>query len=134
MEIMDHLTIDKAKNEIERLNNELNVYLEKKQINFINTQPKATELKDIVVSERFVNDKYIHYVIKDEKLDEKIYTIQKEINSLEKYIINEMERISKNSKSDLIRFYRDFRKYRWEKIAQLTHYSSRQCQRLYYNK
>ena len=128
---MEHLTIEKAKNKIEKLNNELNVYLEKKQLNFLKTQPKATQLKDAVVNSNFINDKFVHYVIKDEDLDDNIYCIQKEINSLEAYIIKEMERISKNSKSDLIRYYRDIAKYRWEKIAQLTNYSVRQCQRLY---
>ena len=88
-------------------------------------------MKDAVVNSNFINDKFVHYVIKDEDLDDNIYCIQKEINSLEAYIIKEMERISKVSESDLIRYYRDIEKYRWEKIAQLTNYSVRQCQRLY---
>lgn len=131
---MEHLTIEKAKNEREKLNNELELYLEKKQINFIKTQPKATQLKDVVVSSGFTNDKFVHFVIKDTELDTTIYCLQKEINALEKYIIEEMERISKECGSDLIRYYRDDKKYQWEKIARLTNYSVRQCQRLYKQK
>lgn len=131
---MEHLTIEKAKNEREKLNNELELYLEKKQINFIKTQPKATQLKDVVVSSGFTNDKFVHFVIKDAELDTTIYCLQKEINALEKYIIEEMERISKECGSDLIRYYRDDKKYQWEKIARLTNYSARQCQRLYNQK
>lgn len=131
---MDHLTISKAKIIREQLINELELYLEKKEINFIKTQPGSPIMKDVIEgkSDGFrISDKFTHYIIKDEKFDEKIFTIQKEINALEKYIINEMERINKAGGDYLIRYYRDVEKFSWEKIARLTHYSVRQCHNLY---
>ena len=78
-----------------------------------------------------ISDKYTHYIIKDQKFDEKIFTLQKEINALEKYIINEMERINKAGGDYLVTYYRDVERYSWEKISRLTHYSIRQCHNLY---
>lgn len=128
------MTINQAKTERQKLINELELYLEQKEINFIKTQPKSPIMKDVVEgkSDGFkISDKYTHYIIKDEKFDEKIFTLQKEINALEKYIINEMERINKAGGDYLIRYYRDVEKFSWEKIARLTHYSIRQCHNLY---
>ena len=45
---MNHLTIEGAKREIDKLNNELELYLEKKNINFQRTQPSSPVLKDII--------------------------------------------------------------------------------------
>ena len=128
------MTINQAKTERQKLINELELYLEQKEINFIKTQPKSPIMRDVIEgkSDGFrISDKYTHYIIKDEKFDEKIFTLQKEINALEKYIINEMERINKAGGDYLIRYYRDVEKFSWEKIARLTHYSIRQCHNLY---
>ena len=128
------MTINQAKTERQKLINELDLYLEQKEINFIRTQPKSPIMKDVIEgkSDGFrISDKFTHYIIKDEKFDEKIFTLQKEINALEKYIINEMERINKAGGDYLIRYYRDVERFSWEKIARLTHYSIRQCHNLY---
>ncbi len=128
------MTINQAKAERQKLINELELYLEQKEINFIRTQPKSPIMKDVIEgkSDGFrISDKYTHYIIKDEKFDEKIFTIQKEINALEKYIINEMERINKEGGDYLVKYYRDVEKLSWNKISKLTHYSLRQCHYLY---
>ena len=131
---MEHLTISKAKIIREQLINELDLYLEQKEINFIKMQPESPIMRDIIEgkSDSFkISDKFTHYVIKDERLDEKIFALQREINALEKFIIKEMERINKAGGSYLIRYYRDVERFSWNKIAKLTHYSLRQCHRLY---
>ena len=45
---MDHLTINKAKIIREQLMNELELYLEQKEINFIKTQPGSPVMRDII--------------------------------------------------------------------------------------
>lgn len=128
------MTINQAKIERQKLINELELYLEQKEINFIKTQPKSPIMKDVIEgkSDGFrISDNFTHYIIKDEKFDDKIFTLQKEINALEKFIISEMERINKAGGDYLIRYYRDVEKFSWEKIARLTHYSIRQCHNLY---
>ena len=131
---MDHLTINQAKIIRNQLVNELELYLEQKEINFIKTQPKSPLMKDIIEgkSDGFkINDRFTHYIIKDERLDEKIFALEKEINTYEKFIIKEMERINKAGGSYLIKYYRDVEKYSWDRISKLTNYSLRQCHRLY---
>ena len=134
MHDMDHLNISKAKIQREQLINELELYLEQKEINFIKMQPESPIMKDIIEgkSDGFkISDKYTHYLIKDEKLDDKIFALEKEINALEKYIIKEMEIINKAGGSYLIRYYRDVEHFSWKRISRLTNYSLRQCHRLY---
>lgn len=131
---MDHLTINQAKIEKDKLINELDLYLEQKEVNFIKMQPESPVMRDVIEgkSDGFkISDKYTHYLIKDEKLDEKIFALQKEINAYEKFIINEMERINKAGGNYLIKYYRDVEKFSWNKISRLTHYSLRQCHNLY---
>lgn len=131
---MNRININEAKTKRDQLINELELYLEQKEANFIRTQPKSPIMKDIIEgkSDGFrISDKFTHFIIKDEKFDEIIFALQKEINALEKYIINEMERINKAGADYLVRYYRDVEHYSWEKVSQLTHYSVRQCHNLY---
>ena len=129
------MTIREARNEEEKLGNELELYLEKKKINFNKTQPGSIKYQDIVTHSNILIDKFTHYVIKDVELDEHILALQEEINSLEKYIIEEMKRISKSPDStEQIKFYRDELKMSWEEIAKRVHYSTRQVIRIYKGK
>ena len=131
---MEHLTINQAKIERERMINELELYLEQKEINFIKTQPESPIMKDIVEgkSDGFrISDKLTHYLVKDEQYDDKIFALQKSINAYENFIIKEMERINKAGGNYLIKYYRDVEHFSWNKISRLTNYSLRQCHRLY---
>lgn len=131
---MEHMTLNQAKIERDKLINELDLYLEQKEVNFIKTQPKSPIMRDIIEgkSDGFaISDKFTHYLVKDENLDEKIFALQKSINAYEKFIINEMERINKAGGHYLIKYYRDIEHFGWNKISRLTNYSLRQCHRLY---
>lgn len=130
------MNILEAKNKREKLYIELELCLNQKKINFIKTQPGSIVMKDIISGKndgkaRF--DKFTHYMIKDEDIDKDIYLLQEEINSLEKYIIQEMKRIADFGGNELIRYYRDVEKKQWNEISKLTHYSVRQCHNLYKN-
>lgn len=128
------MNILKAKNEIDKLQDTLELYLQKKKINFIKSQPGSPIMKDIITGKndgKAIFDKFAHYIIKDEELDSEIYSLQESINAYENYIIKEMKRISKYGGSELVRYYRDVEKKKWDEISRLTHYSSRQCHRLY---
>lgn len=140
---MDHLTIEGAKREIDKLNNELELYLEKKKINFERTQPSSPVLRDIIPGKSdsmAIFDKFTHYVIKDEECDNKIYQLLETINAYEKYIINEEKRLSKiepdKMKVYLLRedtnFVKRFgRKRTFIEIGDMLGYSERQTQRIY---
>ncbi len=140
--IEKHLSIEEAKNEIKKLENELDLYLTKKKINYQKTQPASIKIKDIVISSKNIFDKFSHYVIKDEELDIKIYSLQEAILSYQEYILKEMKRISELEPYKL-RVYElredvDFirthgRKRTWLEIAELTNYSDRQAKRIYFD-
>lgn len=136
-----HLTIKEARNEIEKLENELDMYLTKKKINYVKTQPGSSKFKDVVTSRtNAIFDKFSHYIIKDEELDTKIYSLQESILSYQEYILKEMQRISNiepyklkvyelREDMDFIRKYN--RKRYWIEIAETLNYSEKQVRRIY---
>lgn len=136
-----HLTIKEARNEIEKLENELDVYLTKKKINYVKTQPGSSKFKDVVtIKTNAIFDKFSHYIIKDEELDTKIYSLQESILSYQEYILKEMQRISNiepyklkiyelREDMDFIRKYN--RKRYWIEIAETLNYSEKQVRRIY---
>ena len=126
-----HLTIKQAKNELEKLNNDLELYLNKKRINYLKTQPGALKYKEILSNTNVILDKFTHYLIKDEECDNKIYTLQDSINLYQQFIVAEMKRISKSSGSELIVFLRDELNLKWKEIAKIVNYSLRQCHNIY---
>lgn len=126
------LTIRQAKNEIKKLENNLDLYLTKKKINFEKTQPAGNEIKSVVTSKgNVLFDKFTHYVIKDEELDSTIYSIQESILAYQQFIVKEMKRISDAKGSELITYLRDEENLSWNEIKDIVHYSLRQCHRLY---
>lgn len=136
-----HLTIKEARNEIEKLENELDVYLTKKKINYIKTQPGSSKFKDVITSKtNAIFDKFSHYIIKDEELDTKIYSLQESILSYQEYILKEMQRISNIEPYKLkvyelredMEFMRKYnRKRYWIEIAETLNYSEKQVRRIY---
>lgn len=126
------LTIRQAKNEIKKLENNLDLYLTKKKINFEKTQPASNEIKSVITSKgNVLFDKFTHYVIKDEELDSKIYSIQESILAYQQFIVKEMKRISETKGSELITYLRDEENLSWNEIKDIVHYSLRQCHNLY---
>lgn len=119
-----HLTIKEAKNELEKDQNELELYLTKKKINYQKTQPKGTNYDKIVVSGIPITfDKFTHYVIKDEEYDNKIYSLQESINAWQDYIVKEMKRVVENSDEIALINYLHDEGYSWNKIDKLLHYA-----------
>lgn len=141
IESQKKLTIKEAKNNMQHDINELELYLTKKRINFQKTQPQATNYDKIVVSGTPISfDKFTHYVIRDEDYDIKIYSLLESINAWEKYIIEEMKRMSQldegKFKVILLRQNENYIKehgkpMEWNKIGELTNYSEKQCRRIY---
>lgn len=139
--IQKHLTIREARNEIEKLENELDVYLTKKKINYVKTQPGSSKFKDVVTNRtNEIFDKFSHYIIKDEELDTKIYSLQESILSYQEYILKEMQRISNIEPYKLkvyelredMEFIRKYnRKRYWIEIAETLNYSEKQVRRIY---
>lgn len=116
------LTIREAKNEIKSLENELDVYLTKKNLNLLKTQPKAMQIKDIVVDSSHTNfDSFLNYVSKDEEYDVKIYGLLASIYSYKSYIAKEIQRLCKYDEIGYIRYLREDEKKSWREIDKILH-------------
>ena len=119
-----HLTIREAKNEIKKLEHELDVYATKKNINFLKTQPGAMKLQDIVVDSSHMNfDKFLNYTIRDEEYDTKIYGLLASIFSQQKYIADESKRMSEYDEISYITYLREEEKKSWREIDKMLHHS-----------
>ena len=136
-----HLTIKEAINEKEKLENQVKLYLNKKDYNFYKTQPKGSSYDKLMVeSTMTLFDRFLKYVEKNNEVDDKLFSLMASINAYNEYIINEIQRISKIEPSKVkvyhLREDREFiekynRKRTWNEIGELTHYSERQTRRIY---
>ena len=91
-----HMTIKEARNEIASLENELELYATKRQLNFEKTQPGAAKIKDIIVDSSHVgNDIFLNYTIRDEDFDVKIEGLLESIKAYQEFIKKEINLVFK---------------------------------------
>ena len=122
MDIERHMSITEARNEIASLENELDLYATKKQLNFQKTQPGAAKIKDIIVDSSHTNiDSFLNYVSRDEEYDTKIYTLIRSIYAYKEYIANELLRMSKYDEIGYIRYLKYDEKKTWREIDDILH-------------
>ena len=57
------MTIKEANNKVEKIDNDIEYYLKKKEKEFAKTQPQAVKIKDIVTTGGKRVDKFSKYVI-----------------------------------------------------------------------
>lgn len=120
---MEHLTIKEAKNEVKRLEHELDLYATKKNINLLKVQPKAMQIKDIVVDSSHTNfDSFLNYVSKDEEYDVKIYGLLASIYSYKSYIAKEIQRLCEYDEIGYIRYLREDERKSWREIDKILHH------------
>ena len=128
-----HLTIREAKNEIKKLEHELDVYLTQKNINFLRTQPKAMQIKDIIVDSSHTNiDVFLNYVSKDEEYDSKIYGLLASIYSYKSYVAKEIQRLSEYDDVGYIRYLKEEEGKSWRQIDYMLHYAEGYSKTKYY--
>ena len=137
-------TIKEATNEINRLTNLLNLYIDRKNLLFNDTQPKTSDSNTERVDGSMTREeKFLKYVYKceDEEIDWWIEKLNIYIITLSNYVEKELKRIGEyeplkqkvyNLRNDEEYMKKNKGKPReWWKIAQATNYSERQCRRIY---
>lgn len=118
-----HLTISKAKNEILKLEHQLDVLATKKNINFLKTQPGAIKLKELVVDSSHTNyDSFLNYVQRSEAIDNEIYAILASIYSYKTFIAKELQRLSKYDEIGYIIYLREEERKSWREIDRILHH------------
>ena len=112
-----YLTLREARNELLKCENQLELYLHKKKINFLKTQPKATDYDKVMIQGTPISfDKFTQYIIKDDEVDSKIYSLRESILAYQIYILKEEERMSKYDEIGLIRYLKEEIGMSWKEI------------------
>ena len=112
-----YLTLREARNELLKCENQLELYLHKKKINFLKTQPKATDYDKVMIQGTPISfDKFTQYIIKDDEVDSKIYSLRESILAYQTYILKEEERMSKYDEIGLIRYLKEEIGMSWKEI------------------
>lgn len=131
MIIEKELTIKEIKHQIKELEDDLDLYLTLKKINFEKTQPKAVNYKEVMVNNNSHFDKFSHYMIKDEDYDETIYSKTEALNAWEKRLIEKIKSVSTSNDKAFITYLREEEEMSWLEIEATTNFSKRQAQRIY---
>lgn len=118
-----NLTISKAKNEILKLEHQLDVLATKKNIKFLKTQPGAIKLKELVVDSSHTNyDSFLNYVQRSEPIDNEIYANLALIYSYKTFIAKELQRLSKYDEIGYIIYLREEEGKSWREIDRILHH------------
>lgn len=128
------MTIKEANNKIEKIDNEIEYYLRKKEKEFAKTQPQAVKFKEIITSGGRRIDKFNKYVISIKEIDDILDNLYSEKRILEEYIEKELIRLNKYSEVEqLIIYYKEqnLEKLTWVQISMRVHYSVSQCKKIY---
>lgn len=127
------MTIIEANKELERIDNQLDLLLTKKQIIIESTiYPKSGTGERVSGGKK--EDKYKHLDYAIDTIDPEIELLYKEKKVYEEFIEKELHRLGKyNEVEQLIIFYKEqtTENYTWEQISQRVHYSVTQCRRIY---
>ncbi|HAV90190.1 MAG TPA: hypothetical protein DCW44_02815 [Eubacterium sp.] len=111
------LSLKEIRNNIIRINNNIENYCGLKKIEFEKTQPKAIMFDKLKVDVSHVNyDLFIKYVIKSNKYDDKIIPLEKELLQYQTLFINEIERMKRYDEVPLIEFLKYEAGLSWNEI------------------
>lgn len=128
------MTIKEANNQINKIDNEIEYYLKKKELEMAKMMPQATKYDKTLVDGGKREDKYANYVVKNELIDKTIDKLYDDKRLLEDFIEKELIRLKKYDEvMQLVVFYKEqcFEKLTWQQISNRVHYSVIQCKRIY---
>lgn len=132
--MVEELTIKEIKYNIKELEDDLELYLTLKKINFEKTQPKSVNYSTPYTDKtNIIFDKFNHYVIRDKDYDDIIYEKLALLNSWEKRLIDKIKNLANGNSKAFITYLREEEKCTWDKIERMTNYSERQARRIYKN-
>lgn len=129
------MKIIEANKKLEELDNEIEYWINKKELILENTiYPPTPDPSNVRVDGGKRTDKYKHLDHAIDEIDPILDRLYKEKRLLEEYIEKELIRLGKyNELEQLIIYYKEQtrEKYTWEQISQRVHYSITQCRRIY---
>ncbi len=118
------LSLREIRNRITQLTNNIENYCELKKIEFEKTQPKAVIFDKLKVDVSHVSyDLFIKYVIKNNRYDDKIIPLQKELLQYQTLFVKEIERMKKYDEVPLIEFLKYESSLTWNEIDKFLCYA-----------
>lgn len=128
------MTIKEANIRIKQLDNDIKYLEEKKELEFIKTQPGAVKVDKELVDGIQNIDKNFNYIVNLENITRELNNKLTEKEKLENWIERELKIIGEYEplKSKIIKL-REKTYLTWDKIAEATGYSRRQCINIYRN-
>lgn len=132
------MTLKEANEELERLGNEYNYWLNEKEKLLLLVTPKSTDIKSEIVQGGKRVDRLAQYVesMDEKKINETLDYIHARKLNLMNWMDNELKILGKyNEVEKLIVFYKevDTKQRTWIEISRLVHYSESHCKRIYRN-
>lgn len=141
------MTLKEANEELERLDNEYNYWLNEKERLSLLVSPKSMDIRPEMVEGGKRVDRLALYVesMDDKKINETLEYIQKKKQNLMNWLDNELSILKKyNEIEQLIVYYKENvmitdkytnkrRNMTWEEIGKEVHYSKDYCRKIYRN-
>ena len=128
------MTIKEANNKLEKIDNDIEYWLNEKELLISSVQPKAMDTTKEVVSGGKRVDRFAKYVIDIEPIDKMLNRLYGQKRNLEEYIEKELHRLGKYREVEqLIVYYKEqcLENYTWVQISQRVYYSPAQCRNIY---
>lgn len=128
------MTIKEVSKELDQLENDLEYYLNEKEILLSKVLPKASDIKGETVDGGKRSDRMLEYVenLDEKKINETIDYIYARKNNLQKWLDNELRILGEYDPLEKkIVMYREQYNMKWELIGESVGYSDRQCKRIY---
>lgn len=141
------MTLKEANEQLERLDNDYNYWLNEKERLLLLVMPKSTDIRPEMVDGGKRVDKLAKYVetMEEKQINETLDYIQAKRENLMNWIDNELKILKKyNEVEQLIIHYKENmiikdkytgkqREMTWEEIAKEVHYNKDHCRRIYRN-
>ena len=141
------MTLKEANEELEKLDNEYNYWLNEKERLSLLVTPKSMDIRPEMVEGGKRVDRLALYVesMDDKKINETLEYIQKKKQNLMNWLDNELSILKKyNEIEQLIVYYKENvmitdkytnkrRNMTWEEISKEVHYSKDYCRKIYRN-
>ena len=128
------MTIKEANNKLEKIDNDIEYYLNKKELEIAKIMPKATDTTKEIVNGGKRVDRYSKYVIEIDEIDKELDILYADKKNLENYIEKELHRLGKYREVEqLIVYYKEqcIEEYTWEEIGKKVYMHKDNCRKIY---
>lgn len=128
------MTIKEANNQINKIDNQIEYYLSKKELELLKAQPQAVTIKDTIVGGGKRVDKFANYVISIKEIDDKLDELYAEKKIFDEYIDKELVRLKKYREVEqLIVYYKEQcpEELTWIQISFRVQLSEGHCRKIY---